>query len=123
MHTYKVPLCDVYQCETEQRIMDLPGESLDLTLTLYFTDPASVQLYFERFWFRCWRCLDFEPVLTVVHSLLTLLIQVVEGQDLQDTHTHRHILNKGEEKPPFTFHKDTSKHPCSICLVSQTLLQ
>lgn len=45
---------------------------------------ASLQLYSERFWFRCWRRLDLEPVLAVFHSLLTLLVQTVEGQHLDN---------------------------------------
>lgn len=66
------------------------------------THPASVQLHFEQFWFRCWRCQDFEPVLTAFHSLLALLVQTIEGQYLQDTQAH-------------------FQHPHNICLPSRTL--
>lgn len=45
--------------------------------------PASFLLYFEKFWFGCWRSLDLEPVLTVLHCLLALLKQVIEGQYLR----------------------------------------
>lgn len=57
-------------------------------LDCYFTHQTSVQLYFEGFRLRGWRCLNFEPVLTVVHRLLTLLIQAVEGQHLANTKIH-----------------------------------
>lgn len=92
------------------------------TLEIAFTHSASVQLYFEWFWFRCWRRLDFQPVLTAFHSLLTLLIQAIEGQYLQDT--HKHSLNKKFiHIHPFNSHKETSKHPRNLCLPSQTLSQ
>lgn len=66
------------------------------------THLASVQLHLEQFWFRCWRCLDFEPVLTAFHSLLALLVQTIEGQYLQDAQAH-------------------FQHPHNICLPSRTL--
>lgn len=81
---------------TKKRKEKISSRELWILLETVWTHPASVQLHFERFWFRCWRRLNFKPALTGFHSLLTLLIQTIEGQNLQETQTHLQHL------PPFT---------------------
>lgn len=67
------------------------------------THLAAVQLHFEWLWLGRRRRLDLEPVLAVLHRLLALLEQAVEGQ-----HLHKAEGEKGRKRQWREWHRTWS---------------